>query len=134
MPGDRCGKTIEFYVYVKLPLHINATADVHIVTGDIIGQIAGVEQHCVGDVLRCPVASHRDVCLGVHLRPGQRLAHGCQDIARTDGVRGDVIGCALQSKALAEIQDACLGAGVGSIRTPAAPESCQRRHMDQLAI
>ena len=45
-----------------------------------------------------------------------------------------MVGRAPQCEALAQVQDAGLGAGVRGIRAAAAPQRRQRGHMDQLAV
>lgn len=111
-----------------------AAVDVHVVAGDIVRQVAGIEQHGVRDILGGAVAAGGDIGLGVLLRPGEGLAHRGQDVAGADGVGRDVERRARQSEALAQVQDAGLGAGIGRVGASAAAQRRQRGHVHHLAV
>ena len=83
--------------------HVQSAVDVHGIAGDVIGEVAGVEEDGVGNVLGGAVAAQGDVGLGVHLGPGEGLAHGGQDIAGAHRVGRDVVRRAPQGKAFAQV-------------------------------
>lgn len=104
-----CVKYLLKCFLILLILHIKAAVYIHGITSHIAGQVAGVEQHRVSNVLGSAVPAQGDIGLGVLLGPGERFAHRRQDIARTHSVGGNVVCGAMKRKAFAQVQDAGLG-------------------------
>ena len=62
--------------YACAASHIQSAVDIHVVAGNVIGKVAGIEQYCIGDIVRRAVTPRRNIGLGVDLGPRKGLAHG----------------------------------------------------------